>query len=118
MRENDWMNCSKSDSQARASFRNDAQSAAAAIRHACATDTRTSLHLLSDSPSAPVMIRAGFHLLVLAVLSYLAVAEEGDRCLNGAAVFAFLKLKHVDIPIRAPGQQLGVSLEIRGVNSA
>ena len=53
--------------------------------------------------------------LAVAALLALCAGDEGDRCLTGSAIFPFMKLKHVEVPVKRGSQNLGVFWEARGL---
>jgi hypothetical protein len=43
-----------------------------------------------------------------------AAANNDDQCLTGVAMLPYLKLKHVEIPLKRGSSQLGAMLVVRG----
>lgn len=55
-----------------------------------------------------------FAVVLLAAVAF-SGADNDDQCLSGVAMFPYLKLKHVEIPLKRGSSQLGAMLVVRGL---
>lgn len=58
-------------------------------------------------------------ILILAGVAHLSAGDGlTDKCATGKAVFQYLKMNHVSVPLVGPQPKLGLSVETRGAFAA